>query len=137
MRPTEVIFQDKYFGFRDLNNWEPLQEPEWTTWDYVLIQTLQLIEDYTTEHGLLIWEVDENADNVDVVAVKKVDRFEAAKERITGRKNYKATPGERYVPKTVLNWGEWPTFEDWVDYQSERDGSDHPEPDDDPQYTSA
>lgn len=121
-RPTAVIFQDQYFGYRDPFNGNPLQEPEWSTWDYVLISALQLIEDYSTEYGLPIWEVDENADNVDVVAVKRIDKFEASKERITSRKNYKPTPGERFVPKAILNWGEWPTFEDWVEYQSERDG---------------
>lgn len=83
---------------------------------------LQLIEDYSTEYGLPIWEVDENADNVDVVAVRRIDKFEASKEKTTSKKNYKPAAGERFVPKAILNWGEWPTFEDWVKYQNERNG---------------
>lgn len=68
--------------------------------------------------------MDENADNVEVVAVKRIDKFEAAKERITQKKNYKPTPGERFVPKVNLKWGEWPTFKEWVEYQNERNGDE-------------
>lgn len=67
---------------------------------------LQLIEDYSTEYGLPIWEVDENADNVDVVAVRRIDKFEASKEKITSKKNYKPAAGERFVPMVIRIDGE-------------------------------
>lgn len=118
-RPTEMIFGDPAFGFREGPEGVVYGEVSWTSWDYALVQALQLIEDYTTDNGLLIWEVDNTAENVMVSAERYIDRFEASRDSITGRKNYKSSPGERFRPRLDLRYGEWPTFEDWVKKKSE------------------
>lgn len=111
-----MIMHDGQYGFRDLHSWKRFGEVEWLEWDYVLVEALQLIEDYTTDSGLLAWEAD--SDRVEVEAVRFTDKFEAARERSTSRKNYKAIPGERYRPRVKLRRGEdWPTFEEWVESQ--------------------
>lgn len=114
-----MIFGDHAFGFREGPGQPIYGEVGWTSWDYALVRALQLIEDYTTDNGLLIWEVDDTAENVMVSAERYVDRFEASRDSITSRKNYKPTPGERFRPKLHLRYGEWPTFEEWVEKRSE------------------
>lgn len=114
-----MIFRDQAHQFRDTRSGEVVLEPEWTGWDYALVTALQLIEDYSTPQGIPIWEVDESAENVLVEAVRKIDRFEAAKSRTTSRKNYKARAGEVFTPRVTLRWGEWPTWESWVERQSD------------------
>lgn len=113
-----MILGDTYALHRDPFTREPTGEPEWTTWDYALVQALQLIEDFSDGNGLLIWE--RESEKVQVEAVKKIDPFDAAKERTTGRSNYKRTPGEYFVPRVTLHhWAEeWPTFEEWVQAQN-------------------
>jgi len=115
--------QDPHYGFRDPVSWEPVGEVEWTTWDYALMSALQLIEDFTDQNGLPVWE--KEADHVIVEAVKKVDKFESAKERTTSKKNYKSTPGEYFVPRMKLMPGyeedDWPTFDEWARSQQEED----------------
>lgn len=81
-------------------------------WDFALAEALQTIEDYTNQHGILAWEAD--SERVDVSAAKKIDKFESAKQRNTGRKNYKAEPGEYFVPHLELLGGEWPTMAEYV-----------------------
>lgn len=82
---------------------------------------VQTIEDFTTPDGLLAWEIDE--DDVIVDAVKKTNKFEAAKQRKTGGNNYKPTPGEYFVAairpprgkdrhQTITEWRENSLTED-------------------------
>lgn len=82
---------------------------------------VQTIEDFTTSDGLLAWEIDE--DEVVVDALKKINKFEAVKQRKTGGKNYKSTPGEYFVPairpprgkdrhQTIAEWREKTLTED-------------------------
>lgn len=124
--------RDHYFGYRDFFTGEVLdEEVVWTDWDYALAGAVQTIEDFTDGDGLLPWEKDD--DNVVVEAVRKVNRFDAAKTRRTGAKRYKPIAGEYFVPQlTLLEGDEWPTLEEWAqkqaeDAQQELD-SEYPEP---------
>lgn len=75
---------------------------------------MQVIKDFTNQHGILAWDAEAELD-VDIQAVKKIDRFTAAQERYTSRKNYKRSPGEYFVPKLKLMEGsEWPTMREWM-----------------------
>lgn len=104
---------DDWFGHRDWFTEAPTgDKDEWTDWDYALARAQQLIEDYTDQHGNLVYEVQD--DRVVVEAVRKIDKFEAAKDRITSKKNYKPLDGEYYVPRLEKRSAEWPTFEEWV-----------------------
>ena len=118
------------YGFRDPINWEVVGEVTWTDWDYALVHALQLIEDYTDANGIPVWE--KESEKMVVEAVKKIDRFEAAKSSATGGKNYKATPGEYFVPRlTKVYWADkdyYPKFEEWIQDQMDSDpGHDPPE----------
>ena len=109
--------RDPYFGHRDLNGEPNGDRDEWIEWDYLLISALQVIEDFTDRNGLLVWESE--SEEVDVVAERKIDPFQAAVERRTSRKGYKAAPGETFIPKLVLQGQKWPTHSDWVKQQLE------------------
>ena len=115
-----MIMYDDQFGFRDHFTGVPFQTPEWTEWDFVLAQVDQLIEDYTDSNGLLAWEVDDPNHRVLVSAVKKVDRFEAAKQAITGKKSYRPTKGEYFVPKLSKTTAEWPTHTEYFEYMAQQ-----------------
>ena len=110
-----MIFRDKAVGFRDPISGDIVGEVEWTQWDYALVDAVQLIEDYSNQHGIPIWDAE--ADNVEIEAHRKIDKFEAAKHRITGRDKYKGQPGEYFVPVPKKRFGEWPTFESWLEAQ--------------------
>lgn len=76
----------------------------------------QIIQDHTNSHGILVWE--NASDRVEVIANKEIDKFEAAREIKTRGKNYKASPGEAFVPEVRLLHGEWPTFEEYIKQQA-------------------
>jgi hypothetical protein len=92
---------------------------EWTTWDYALMRAVQMIEDFTDKNGLLAWEVDE--DGVDVIAVERFDKFDAAVERITSKKGYKKPPGSYFVPKLRKPRGKerFQRIEEWRNTQDD------------------
>lgn len=119
VRPTAVLMQDEHYGHRVPFSRTILSDTSWTSWDYALISAMQTIEDYTDKNGILIWE--KESSRVDVGAIKKIDRFEAVKQRITGKQKYKPTPGEYFVPdlKLMDSSGEWPTMKDWIYEQIE------------------
>lgn len=116
MRPTEVILGDEFALFRDPFNGEPFDNPTRTSWDYALINALGVIEDYTMENGILAWE--NESDSVDVLAVQKIDKFEAAKESYNKR-NKKEVAGGYLVPRVQLKpfAKEWPTMREWMEKQ--------------------
>lgn len=111
--------RDPYFGHRDWFTGEPLgDKDEKTKWDYALISALQVIEDHTNQHGVLIWEIEN--ERMDVDAVKRTDKFQAAVDRKTKgskKKAYSPDPGEYFVPELRLRGGEWPTYSDYIEDQ--------------------
>jgi hypothetical protein len=95
-----VIAQDDHFGHRDPFTHEPTGEDGWTAWDYALANALQVIEDHTDKYGILVWERDDEA--VEIDAVKKIHKFQASVDRLTSgtdKKPYKPAPGEYFVPE--------------------------------------
>jgi hypothetical protein len=108
--------RDPYFGNRDWFTGEPTDTPEvWTDWDYALVSAFQVIEDNTNKHGLLQWEVD--SERMDVKAIHKTDKFQAAVDRRTKgskKKAYQPDPGEYFVPELDLRGGEWPTYSEYI-----------------------
>lgn len=88
-------------------------------WDFALIEALQTIADHTNEHGLLKWEVDE--EGVSVNSIKTFDKFQASIDRKTSAKNYRALPGERWIPNIRLAPGtdEFQTFKEYREKQAE------------------
>lgn len=112
--------EDDWYGHRDPLTGAPTGDrDEWIGWDHTLVNAYQLIQDFTNEHGLLIWEVDDPKERVTVLAERKIDKFKAAVESRTGGKKYKALKGEYFVPKLDLRAKEWPTFDEWVQSQTE------------------
>lgn len=107
---------DPHHGHRDFYTGQPDgRSDEWTTWDYALITAYQTIQDWTDQHGNLVYEVEDPKERVIVSATKKIDRFEAAKASRTAGKNYKPTPGEHFIPKLDLKAGQdWPTLEEYI-----------------------
>lgn len=77
----------------------------------------QTITDNMDSNGLLVWERD--SERVEVMIEKKIDPFRAGVERLTGKKQYKPTPGEYFVPKLRLIGGEWPTQKEMIEAQLE------------------
>lgn len=94
-----MIARDDHFGHRDPFTGEPRGEG-WTSWDYALVNALQVIEDYTDKYGILVWERDDEA--VEIDAVKRIHKFQSAVDRATAgtdKKPYKPSPGEYFVPE--------------------------------------
>ena len=54
-------------------------------------------------------------------AVRKIDRFEAAKQRRTGGKKYKPRDGEYFVPKVWKTSEEWPLFREYMEHLAQQD----------------
>lgn len=94
----------------------------WTEWDYALGYSYQVIEDFTDKYGLLAWEVDDEA--VEIDAEKRRHKFKASVDRATSgtdKKPYKPEPGEYFVPKvwSRRSDGSIQTFSEWITSQSE------------------
>ena len=113
---------DDWFGHRNPFTGEPMGDrDEWIMWDYLLASVDQLIEDWTDSNGLYRWEMEDPKDRVQVDAVRKIDRFEAAKQRRTGGKNYKPRDGEYFVPKVWKTSEEWPLFREYMEHLAQQD----------------
>lgn len=123
-RPSAAIMGDDWFGHRHPLTGEPRgDKDEYTPWDYALMNAFQTIEDYTDKtSGLPVWEVE--GEGVEVDAVKKINKFQAAIDNTTKgteKKPYKPRPGEYFVPRMfsrkVDEHGEevYPTFREWVE----------------------
>lgn len=124
-RPTAVITRDDWAGHRHpLTGEEMGDKDEWTSWDHALAGAFQTIEDYSDEYGLLVWERDDEA--FEVEAVRKIHPFKRAVDeatRGTEKKPYKPRPGEYFVPKVWSRRedeegrGVFQTFREWVESQ--------------------
>ena len=111
--------RDPYFGHRDWYTGEPLRDrDEWTDWDFALIAALQVVEDNMDKHGLLSWEV--LHEDMDVNALKKIDKFQAAVARRTKgskKKGYTPSDGEYFVPELSFLGPEeeYPTYRTYLE----------------------
>lgn len=116
---------DDWFGHRDPFTGRKVgDKDEWLEWDHLLADAFQLIDDYTDEYGLLVWERDDEAAIVD--AVRKIHPFkQAIDQRTAGSPNkpYKALPGEYFVPRMTSRRSDdsFQTFRDWVSTQVVRE----------------
>ena len=119
-RPTAVIMHDEWYGHRTVSGREIGDKDEWIDWDYALANAFQTIEDYTDQYGLLAWELAD--ERVEVNANRKTPKFKAAIDRATSGKNYKALPGEYYVPEVFSRdrEGRIQTFEEWILAEAEK-----------------
>jgi hypothetical protein len=92
-----VLFRDPWFGHRSWITWDAVgSQADWTDWDYAIATAMQMIEDGTTEEGLLIWEVSQ--EDVFVDPEKRFNKARQAIEDITSADNYKSKNGEYWVP---------------------------------------
>jgi hypothetical protein len=118
-----MLFHDHFYGFRDRYTGEEAcsaGEVHWTPWDYALADAVEFIADHTNQHGHLVWEF-EDTERVAVTINKKIDRHDAAVQRRTQGKKYKATPGEYFVSTLRLMDPEhdtWPTAQEWYEEQA-------------------
>lgn len=118
---------DDWYGHRDPFTGDPKgDKDEWLEWDFLLLETLQMIEDHTDEYGLLVWEREDEAVVID--AEKRIHKFKAAIEdrtRGTEKRPYKPRPGEYFVPDLYSRRpdGSIQTFREWVE-RSVADESD-------------
>jgi len=121
-RPTAVLMRDHYALHRNSYSGDVDETVVWTDWDYALAEAVQLLEDYTTPEGHVVWEAD--SERVTFDAKKKISKARAAIERKTrGSKNkaYEPDLGEYWVTTPRLMHGEeWPTLEEWVLEQNEK-----------------
>lgn len=120
-RPTTVIMRDDWFGHRDPLTGEPLGDrDEWLDWDHALAYAFQTIEDYSDSAGLLQWQLDDEA--VEVNAIRKINKFQAAVDVMTksrGGKPYEPKPGEYFVADLFTRRadGHIQTYREWVEKQ--------------------
>lgn len=109
--------RDEFYGHRDTLTFLPDGDrEEYLDWDFALFDALQTIEDNSDQYGLLAWELDDEA--VDVTAVRKIHKFEQARDlatKGTAKKPYTPRPGEYFVPRMetrrsdghIQGYGEW------------------------------
>lgn len=108
--------RDPYSGHRDWFTGEVEDDKdEWTDWDYALVAAYQIVQDNTDSNGVLTWE--NESDNIEVLADRKISKFDASREAKTSGKKYRPQPGERFVPNVHLMYGEYPTYSEWVEKQ--------------------
>lgn len=113
--------RDDWFGHRNPLTGEPYGDKDQkTSWDYALMAAFQTIEDYTDEYGLAVWEREDEYAVVD--AVRKIHPFVRSRDVRTGAKNYKAAPGEYYIPdiKSRRAGGELQTYSEWINSEIEK-----------------
>lgn len=125
-RPTQVIMRDDWFGHRNPFTGAPSgDKDEWTRWDYALSSAYQLIEDNTDEYGLLIWEREDEA--VDIDAIRRSHKFKAAVDNVTNGKKYKPIPGEYFIPdirsrrRDENGREQFQSYTEWVEKENSRD----------------
>lgn len=114
-----MVMKDPWYGHRDYFFEPDGDKGEWVAWDYSLASALQIIEDGTDKSsGLPHWMID--AEEADVIAVRRTDKFQAAiakKTKGTEKRPYKAQPGETWVPEVSHSYGgdqELPTYREYL-----------------------
>lgn len=126
-----MIMQDEWFGHRDPFTHQPVGDKDaWTSWDFLLSNVYQLIEDFTDQHGFLLWEVEDKHERAIIETSIEVDRVEQAiklkSENKQTAKQMAATPGAYIKPKIVLRKGvkDWPTHVEFFKYLSEKESKE-------------
>lgn len=95
----------------------------WTDWDLALAYSIQVIEDFTDQYGLLAWEVEDEAIQID--AVRKIHPFKESVDLVTKgspKRPYQPAPGEYFVPDmwSRRKDGSIQTFSEWVESTVEK-----------------
>lgn len=127
-RPTAMILKDAYAGHRDPRDWDWKPSPgdtDWTTWDFVLSDVYQVIEDYTNSaNGQYRW-IDESGDVYWDVHSSFSGYEEAIEKHRESRKELK--PGESlYATPLFTDEENKPTFSSWIKGMQEGEGDRRP-----------
>ncbi|MCK9599198.1 MAG: hypothetical protein M0R06_09170 [Sphaerochaeta sp.] len=115
-----MLMEDEWYGHRDWRTGEPEGDrTEWVDWDFALVSAFSTIEAYTDQNGIRQWQKEDPEERID--AIRKIDPFNAGRDRIVQSKNYKAQPGEYFIPdmKTARPNKEFWTYQDWVESQQD------------------
>lgn len=119
---------DDWFGHYDPFTGDRSGDKDaWLRMDYLLMSALQIIEDSTDEYGLLVWEREDEA--VEIDAEKRVHKFKAAIDRATAgteKKPYKGVPGEYFVPRMISRRSDdsIQTRKEWIEKMIEEESED-------------
>ena len=111
--------RDEFYGHRDTFTFLPDGDrEEYLDWDFALFDALQTIEDNSDQYGLLAWELEDEA--VEVDALRKFHKFETSRDlatKGTANKPYQPQAGEYFVPRmeTRRSDGHFQTYEEWVE----------------------
>ena len=111
-----MIMEDEWFGHRDWWTGAPEGDrTEWVDWDFALVAAFSAIEAYTDSNGIRQWQKEDPEQRID--ALRKIDPFNEGVDRIKGSKNYKAKPGEYFVPdmKTARPDKSFWSYQEWVE----------------------
>ena len=96
-------------------------------WDYRLFKAHYIIQDWYRD-GIPIWW--DESERIAFDAKARISKSRAAIERAqeaSTKNNKKAVPGRYFIaePK-VIDGGEWPTKEEWLEEQSNKSGKSAP-----------
>jgi hypothetical protein len=107
--PTAVIFSDP-------------KHTEWTMWDYRLIKAHYILQDWYRDGVPLWWD---ESDRVTFDAKARFSKSRAAIERAQeadGKKKSKAYGKYYIVEPRVMDGGEMPSRQEWVEEQKNKSG---------------
>ena len=113
--PTAVVFNDP-------------NHKEWTEWDFKLLKAHHLVQDWYRD-GIPIWW--DESDRVTFDAKARVSKSRAAIERAqeSASKNKKPSPGRYFIAEPrVMDGGELPTRDEWLEEQAVKSGTKFAEP---------
>lgn len=79
------MHDDSFGQFNEFTGERELLTNEWTFWDYLLTNVVQLIDDFTTEDGFLVWELEDPDERMVVHPYRKIDRVDRAKQIFSQR----------------------------------------------------
>lgn len=122
-----MIMQDDWFGHRDpLTGAKLGDRHEWILWDFSLMNAYKLIEDYTDERGILLWEKDMPGEPVIFDTELKLDRATEAvvKAESAHRERMANNPGMYVVVKPKLRAKDWPTHIDYFKWLAEKNNEE-------------
>lgn len=111
-RPTAAILRDhwalnrSWYTDEPWSNdlWRAPDSPEWTEWDYALLEAYQMIEDYTNQEGEFPW-----VDEEEGLRWKVVQRHSSKREAIDKYSDSHQKDGKSTIPvgtslDAVIDW---------------------------------